>query len=76
MLVTTTSTLEGREIVDYLGIVSGETIIGANLFKDFLPAYGILLADVPDLMRMCYVRRKRRPCARCPSRQNGWVPMP
>ena len=30
MLVTTTSTLEGREIVDYLGIVSGETIIGAN----------------------------------------------
>ena len=35
MLVTTTSTLEGREIVDYLGIVSGETIIGANLFKDF-----------------------------------------
>ena len=35
MLVTTTSTLEGREIVDYLGIVSGETIIGANLVKDF-----------------------------------------
>lgn len=35
MLVTTTSTLEGKEIVDYLGIVSGETIIGANLFKDF-----------------------------------------
>lgn len=35
MLVTTTSTLEGREIADYLGIVSGETIIGANLFKDF-----------------------------------------
>ena len=35
MLVTTTSTLEGREIVDYLGIVSGETSIGANLFKDF-----------------------------------------
>lgn len=35
MLVTTTSTLEGKEIVDYLGIVSGETIIGANIFKDF-----------------------------------------
>ena len=35
MLVTTTSTLEGKQIVDYLGIVSGETIIGANLFKDF-----------------------------------------
>ena len=35
MFVTTTSTLEGKQIVDYLGIVSGETIIGANLFKDF-----------------------------------------
>lgn len=35
MLVTTTSTLEGKQIVDYLGIVSGETIIGTNLFKDF-----------------------------------------
>ena len=35
MLVTTTSTLEGKQIVDYLGLVSGETIIGANLFKDF-----------------------------------------
>lgn len=33
--MTTTSTLEGKEIVEYLGIVSGETIIGANLFKDF-----------------------------------------
>lgn len=35
MLVTTTSTLEGREIIEYLGIVTGETIIGANIFKDF-----------------------------------------
>jgi uncharacterized protein YbjQ (UPF0145 family) len=35
MIVSTTSTLEGYEIKEYLGIVSGETIIGANLFKDF-----------------------------------------
>ncbi len=36
MLVTTTSTLEGRRIARYYGIVSGETIIGANVFRDFM----------------------------------------
>ena len=35
MLITTTSHLEGRKITEYLGIVTGETIIGANIFKDF-----------------------------------------
>ena len=35
MLLTTTPTIQGREITQYFGIVSGETIIGANLFKDF-----------------------------------------
>lgn len=35
MLVTTTPSIEGRRITRYYGIVSGETIIGANLFRDF-----------------------------------------
>jgi uncharacterized protein YbjQ (UPF0145 family) len=35
MIVTTTNNLEGYQVNDYLGIVSGETIIGANVFKDF-----------------------------------------
>lgn len=35
MLLTTTNTVEGKQIVQYYGIVTGETIIGANLFKDF-----------------------------------------
>ncbi|MBO0930602.1 YbjQ family protein [Fibrella aquatilis] len=35
MLVTTTSTLEGKRIVNYIGLVNGEAIIGANLVKDF-----------------------------------------
>ena len=34
MIVTTTNTLDTHEIKKYLGIVTGETIIGANLFKD------------------------------------------
>lgn len=35
MIVTTTPGIEGKTIVDYKGIVTGETIIGANIFKDF-----------------------------------------
>lgn len=35
MLLTTTNTIEGHDITRYYGIVSGETIIGANVFKDF-----------------------------------------
>src|SRR5262245_21299941 len=35
LIVTTTPTIEGAQIVRYLGIVSGEAILGANVFRDF-----------------------------------------
>ena len=35
MLVVTTNTIEGKRIVDYLGLVTGEAILGANIFRDF-----------------------------------------
>jgi uncharacterized protein YbjQ (UPF0145 family) len=35
MIVTTTASVEGRRIDDYLGVVSGESIIGANIMRDF-----------------------------------------
>jgi uncharacterized protein YbjQ (UPF0145 family) len=43
MDVTTTPSLEGRKIVRYLGIVAGEAIMGANVFKD-------LFAGVRDIV--------------------------
>lgn len=36
MLLTTTPTIQGKTITAYYGIVSGETIIGANFLKDFM----------------------------------------
>jgi hypothetical protein len=36
MILSTTPTLEGHPIKQYLGIVTGETIIGANAIKDFM----------------------------------------
>ncbi len=43
MLCTTTSSLDGKRIVRYIGIVSGEAILGTNFFKD-------LFAGVTDLI--------------------------
>jgi uncharacterized protein YbjQ (UPF0145 family) len=43
MLVVTTNTIEGRRISEYKGIVAGEAILGANLFKD-------LFASVRDIV--------------------------
>jgi uncharacterized protein YbjQ (UPF0145 family) len=35
MLVVTTPSIEGKKVLKYIGIVSGEAILGANIFKDF-----------------------------------------
>lgn len=35
MIVSTTPTLEGKKIIKYVGLVSGEAILGANIFRDF-----------------------------------------
>jgi uncharacterized protein YbjQ (UPF0145 family) len=35
MLLTTTPGVDGRQIKQYLGVVAGEAILGANVFKDF-----------------------------------------
>jgi uncharacterized protein YbjQ (UPF0145 family) len=43
MLITTTSTLDGRRITKYLGLVSGEAILGANIFRD-------LFAGIRDIV--------------------------
>jgi uncharacterized protein YbjQ (UPF0145 family) len=34
MLVTTTATLQDRKVSNYLGLVTGESILGANIFRD------------------------------------------
>ncbi|HHY21726.1 MAG TPA: YbjQ family protein [Bacilli bacterium] len=36
MIITTTNVLQGRDIDEYLNIVSGEAIMGANVVRDFL----------------------------------------
>jgi uncharacterized protein YbjQ (UPF0145 family) len=43
ILLTTTDTLQGREVMQYMGIVSGEAIVGTHIFKD-------LFASIRDIV--------------------------
>ena len=43
VIITTTPTVEGRTIAEYRGIVTGEAILGANIFKD-------LFAGIRDIV--------------------------
>ncbi len=38
MILITTNNIEGKPVQEYLGLVSGDAIIGANLFKDIFAA--------------------------------------
>jgi uncharacterized protein YbjQ (UPF0145 family) len=43
MIIVTTPSLEGRRITRYVGLVSGEAILGANIFRD-------LFAGIRDIV--------------------------
>ncbi|MBA2254350.1 MAG: heavy metal-binding domain-containing protein [Chloroflexi bacterium] len=43
MILTTTPSVEGRQITQYLGVLAGEAILGANVFKD-------LFAGIRDIV--------------------------
>ncbi|MEH6888848.1 heavy metal-binding domain-containing protein [Bacillus sp. JJ864] len=48
MIVTTTSVIQGKEIIEYIDIVNGEAIMGANIVRD-------VFASVRDGMLMVAV---------------------
>ena len=43
MIVTTTPSVEGKNIIDYKGVVVGEAILGANVFRD-------IFAQITDIV--------------------------
>ena len=43
MIITTTTSIEGRKIAEYLGVCAGEAVVGANIFRD-------LFASVRDIV--------------------------
>jgi uncharacterized protein YbjQ (UPF0145 family) len=56
VIVTTTPSVEGRKITEYRGIVTGEAIMGANIFKDLFAG----IRDIVGGRSATYERELRR----------------
>jgi len=56
MLISTTTTLQDKNIKRYLGVVTGEAILGANIFKDFFAG----IRDIVGGRSAAYEKELRR----------------
>ena len=56
MIISTTNVLEGKPVREYLGVVAGETVLGANVFKDI----GATIRDVVGGRSTGYERELRK----------------
>jgi uncharacterized protein YbjQ (UPF0145 family) len=57
MIVTTTPTVEGKPITSYLGVVTGEAILGANKMKDLFASF----RDIVGGRSTAYEEELRKP---------------
>ena len=72
MLATTTPTIEGKRITKYYGIVTGETIIGANLFRDFFASIRDIVGGRSGSMKKYFDRLKILRYEKCRIRLLYW----
>lgn len=56
MLISTTSVIDGRKVTQYLGLVTGEAILGANVFRDMFAA----VRDIVGGRSAAYERELRK----------------
>jgi uncharacterized protein YbjQ (UPF0145 family) len=56
MIISTTHVIEGRPVSEYLGVVTGEAIMGANIFKDLFAG----IRDIVGGRSATYERELRR----------------
>ncbi len=75
MQFSTTPTLEGQSIVEYCGVVTGEAILGANIFRDFFAGIRDIVGGVPARMRKSCVKRVKLLFRNLASRLKRWAPM-
>jgi hypothetical protein len=72
MIVTTTPMIEGKRIVKYRGIVTGEAIMGANIVRDIFASISDIEAGAQPLMRQSCPTPGVSPCRKW----NKMPPMP
>lgn len=56
MILSTTNSIEGKKVVKYLGLVSGDAILGANIFRDFFAS----VRDIVGGRSAAYEKELRR----------------
>jgi hypothetical protein len=74
MIVTTTTAIDGRPVVEYMGIVTGEAVLGANVFRDLFAG----LCDIVGGRSAGYARSLReahhqKAHGRQAPRPEGWA---
>jgi uncharacterized protein YbjQ (UPF0145 family) len=73
MIVTTTTAIDGRPVVEYMGVVTGEAVLVANVFRDLFAG----LCDIVGGRSAGYARSlreattRRRTADRLPGRKAG-----
>ncbi|BDY93738.1 hypothetical protein MUTS15_23950 [Escherichia coli] len=76
MQFSTTPTLEGQTIVEYCGVVTGEAILGANIFRDFFAGIRDIVGGRSGAYEKNCVKRGRLPLRSSAPRRERWGLMP
>ena len=76
MIVTTTGNVEGKTVTAYLGIVTGEAIMGTNVFKDFFAGIRDIVGGRSGRTKRKRVRQRMLRSKTCWNRLKTSVPMP
>ena len=72
MITTTTHNIEGKQVTEYMGIVTGEAIIGANLFKDIFASITDVIGGRSGVMKSLCDKPKISPSRRCRKMPGKW----
>lgn len=76
MILSTTPSIDGKKAVKYLGLVSGDAILGANIFRDFFASVRDIVGGRSAGMKPSCARPKTVRLAKCASKLVIWAPTP
>lgn len=76
MDLTTTPSFEGRTITRYCGVVAGEAVLGANVFKDMFASIRDIVGGRSGTSRRSCAKPAKLPWMSLRSKPENWVPMP
>lgn len=75
MQFSTTPTLEGQTVTEYCGVVTGEAILGANIFRDFFAGIRDIVGGRSGAYEKELRKARKSPSANWANRRKRWVPM-